>query len=73
MSKRIKLHLEAGQSYLVLEKDSWEHLYYTISSVAGQWPEDSQEYTEWMDWLSILEAQYLENFIEEDYEDEGWI
>lgn len=73
MSKKIKLHLEAGQSYLVFDKDSWEYLYYTISSVAEQWPESSQEYKDWMDWLSSLENQYLENFIEEDYEDEGWI
>jgi hypothetical protein len=73
MSKKIKLHLEAGQSYLVFDKDSWEYLYYTISSIASQWPESSQEYKDWMNWLSSLENQYLENFVEEDYEDEGWI
>lgn len=73
MSKKIKLHLEAGLSYIVFDKESWEYLCYTISSVAQQWPEGSQEYMDWMGWLASLEAKYLENFVEEDYEDEGWI
>jgi hypothetical protein len=73
MPKKVKLTLETGHSYLVFDKESWEYLYYTIASIASQWGEDTQEHSDWMDWLSSLESQYLENFVEEDYDDEGWI